>query len=157
MLAPAAGAAEESQHSVKEGEPVTGTLIRRSIVDGSVLPINKTYSELSTNELAILRGYYEQMAPGDEPPFPLAGLKPIYEALSDGKDKFRSRGDLLLAAEVDATGEVSGVKVYKSPDPDITKFAASVLLLTRFKPAVCNGKACKMDFPISVVFRDRLH
>jgi len=35
----------------------------------------------------------------------------------------------------------------------MTKFESSVLLLTKFKPAVCAGKPCKMQFPFRFKFR----
>jgi hypothetical protein len=47
---------------------------------------------------------------------------------------------------------VSGVKAWGSPSPEMTKFAASVLLLTRFKPAICGGQKCRMDFPLKYLF-----
>ena len=64
----------------------------------------------------------------------------------------RAAGDLYLVAEVDANGEAQSVTAYGSPDPDMTKFAASALLLQKFKPALCTGTPCAQKFPFSLGF-----
>ncbi|MFZ6801338.1 hypothetical protein [Undibacterium sp. Di24W] len=50
-------------------------------MQGSAIPINKTYGELTVEQKATLHGYYDRIELGDEPPFPINGLKSIYEAL----------------------------------------------------------------------------
>jgi hypothetical protein len=35
---------------------------------------------------------------------------------------------------------------------DMANFAGKVLLLTAFKPAVCRGRPCRMDFPLMYEF-----
>jgi hypothetical protein len=47
---------------------------------------------------------------------------------------------------------LSEVKAIGSPSPEMTQFAASVLLLTKFKPAICGGQPCKMDYPFRFAF-----
>ena len=92
------------------------------------------------------------MRPLDEPPFPVAGLKPIHEAIAEIQRRLLAQGKLSMLAEVDAQGKVTGVSVYESPDPKLTQAAATVLMLTQFKPAVCRGEPCKMSFPLRVTF-----
>jgi hypothetical protein len=94
--------------------------------------------------------WYESIAPGDEPPFPLDGLKPV---VWKGQAKLLGTGELFLIATVEANGVVAQVKAIGSPSPEMTKFASTVLLLTKFKPAVCAGRPCKMDFPLWYSFR----
>jgi hypothetical protein len=48
---------------------------------------------------------------------------------------------------------VLAVAVLQSPNEQVTKFMASVLLLTKFKPALCRGQPCKMGFPVKVIFK----
>ncbi len=43
---------------------------------------------------------------------------------------------------------VTKVEAYEVPDPELAKFAASGLLLTKFKPAICKGAPCKMQYPL---------
>ena len=47
----------------------------------------------------------------------------------------------------------TAVSVFESPDPEITRVAASVLMLSKFKPAVCAGRPCAMQFPLEVNLR----
>jgi hypothetical protein len=34
-----------------------------------------------------------------------------------------------------------------------TKSASTILLLTRFKPAICGGRPCRMEFPLLYEFK----
>lgn len=139
------------QYSIR-AEEHTSSMIRRRAAYGSVLPLNRTYAELNADEKAILHGWYESMPPGDEPPFPAAGLKPIYEALINGQDRFAAQGELFLIASVGADGKVTEVKAIGSPGAEMVQFAGAVLILTKFKPAVCSGRPCRMEFPLRQYF-----
>ena len=46
----------------------------------------------------------------------------------------------------------TAVSVFESPDPEITRVAASVLMLFKHKPAVCAG-TCAMQFAFEVNLR----
>jgi len=93
------------------------------------------------------------MGPGDEPPFPVDGMKPIFNAVKKAQYKLKARGELNLAVTVGPDGKATKVEDFGSTNkPEMTEFAGSVLLMTKFKPAVCNGKPCAMQFP----FRLRL-
>lgn len=88
----------------------------------------------------------------DEPPFPADGLKPLLHAISKGQSKLLVRGELRLVADVGPDGSVLSVQALGSPSTEMTEFAASVLVLTKFKPAVCKGQPCKMQFPLYLNF-----
>jgi len=141
------------EYGIKEAEPRTGSAIRRYMVKGSQIAINKRYAELSAEERAALNRQYERIDPGDEPPFPSESLKPILEALLKAQAKLLVTGDLILLATVSATGDVTEVEAIGSPSPEMTQFAASVLFLTKFKPALCEGQPCQMQYPFSFGFR----
>jgi hypothetical protein len=141
------------QFSIMQSAPSTGTHIPRKIVQGSAIPLNRSYSQLTDEERQLIRSQYEAMWPLDEPPFPLAGLKPIHEAIAEAQRRLLVEGKLSMMAEVDAHGAVTSVGVYQSPDPRLTEAAASVLMLTKFKPAVCHGEPCNMSFPLRVTFQ----
>jgi hypothetical protein len=151
------GAAQTAppEHHIKSERPAAGSLIRPEVVRSTAVPINRTYHQLTLEQRAIVHGWYENIASGDEPPFPAEGTKRIHDAVRKAQAKLLVTGELILVATVEATGEVSTVKVIGSPSPEMTQFAASVLLLTKFKPAVCGGLPCKMDFPLAYEFQLR--
>jgi hypothetical protein len=141
------------EHSIKEDEPPLGSRIRRDEVGSTRLPVNRTYQELTPEERAYVNSWYEHVAPGDEPPFPLNGLRSIFDVVRKGQERLLVTGKLYLVATVEPTGKVSTVKAYDSPSPEMVKFASEVLLLTKFKPAVCAGRTCRMDFPLFYTFK----
>ena len=55
-----------------------------------------------------------------------------------------------------ARDEATAVSVFESPDPEITRVAASVLMLFKHKPAVYAGRTCAMQFPFEVNLRRTL-
>lgn len=143
------------RYSLKQDQPDTGTNIKRDIVSGSVVSLGKAYAELSPEEQAYVKSQYEQMSSNDEPPFPLKGLRPVYKVIAAGQQKFLVTGSMSLAVEVNSQGEAMSVSVLQSPDPEMASFAASVLMLQRYKPALCNGSPCKMQFPFRMSFSKR--
>ena len=153
LTVPCLAQTPKPEYGIKEAEARTGSAIKRYEVQGSPIAINKRYNELSIAERASLNQYYEKMEPGDEPPFPSEGLKPIHEAIRKGQAKLLVTGELILLATVGATGEVLEIKAIGSPSPEMTQFAASALFLTKFKPGLCQGQPCKMEFPFRFNFR----
>jgi hypothetical protein len=140
------------EYSVR-GDAHTGSAIRSKLVSGGNLPVNKRYDELTADDKELVNQWYESIGPGDEPPFPAQGLKPVYTAMARLHGELQAKGQLILIATVDARGDVTQVKAVGNPDPELTKFAATVLALTNFKPALCKGVPCKMDFPFSFQFK----
>jgi hypothetical protein len=141
------------EHAIKEEDPPIGSRIRRDEVNWAALPVNQTYQQLTPEERAHVNSWYEHVAPGDEPPFPLDGMRSILDVVRKGQEKLLVTGKLYLVATVEPSGKVSAVKAYGSPNPEMAKFASEVLLLTKFKPAVCGGRPCRMDFPLSYNFK----
>jgi hypothetical protein len=131
--------------SIAAGQP--------ELTTGSRVPLNKRYEAFSPEERAALHSMWEGIAPGDEPPFPLNGLRPIHEAFYKAQTKLRAEGLLTLIANVSPTGEVTEVTTLGSPSPEMTQFAAQVMFLTKFKPAKCGAQACSMQYPIRFEFR----
>jgi hypothetical protein len=94
---------------------------------------------------------YEAIPEGDEPPFPLEGIKPIFNVVKKAQSKRAARGQLDLAVMVGADGMPTKVENYSSvSDQEMVNIAASVLMATKFKPAVCKGSPCVMPFPFKV-------
>lgn len=138
-----------AEFSIREPVARTGSNIRKDVVWYSSIPLNRTYAQLTAKEKAVVHSMYERIEEGDEPPFPLEGLRPILMAIWQGSSRRQVSGTLTLAATVDSQGTVTEVVAYDDPDPVFTKFAASVLMMTKFKPAICKGVPCRMQYPFS--------
>lgn len=148
----AGNAAGNGPHQLtNEATSKTGTIIRKDLVWNSKIPLNKKYGEFTPEERAELHALYESMPPGDEPPFPVQGLKPIFNSIKKGQQIVKARGTLNLvvtvgpdgkATEVADMGGVGGVNA-----SEMVNYAGSVLLMAKYKPAICGGKPCKSQFP----------
>ena len=136
---------------LKQATPTTGSNIPRPRVS-SQLPLNRRYSELTREEQDIVKSAYEAMMPLDEPPYPINGLLPLFEAVREINRKLVAEGELSMFVDVDAQGQVTSISVMKSPDPKLTQAMANVLMLTKFKPAVCRGQPCNMGYPFRMTF-----
>ncbi len=157
LLVPLPACADSKpQYNIKEDEAFTGTSIRENeVVSHDQVPINKRYDALSDDEKAIVRHWFAHLGPQDEPPYPADGLKPILNTMRLGEEKLREQGQLQLLATVAADGHVSQVQIIHAPSEEWGKFASRVLLLTPFKPALCAGTPCAMDFPFEMRFKIR--
>lgn len=143
------------RYSLKQDQPDIGTNIRRDIVSGSILPLDKRYAELTREQRATIKSQYEQMEADDEPPFPIDGLGPLYKVMAVAQQRLLVTGSLTLLVEVNSQGEANSVSVLQPGDPEMVKFVASVLMLQKYKPAVCQGNPCTMQFPFRISFATR--
>ncbi|MEO8064556.1 MAG: hypothetical protein ABI821_17605 [Pseudomonadota bacterium] len=134
-----------------ESTSSTGSIIKKDLRWKSKIPLNKTYDQLTPEEKAELNSMYEKLADGDEPPFPAKGMKPIFNAIKKGQSVLRARGELNfgvtvgpdgVASKVDDFGGVGGPNAY-----EMSQYVASILVKAQYKPAVCQGKPCSMQFP----------
>jgi hypothetical protein len=148
-------AAQESrpEYGIRFERAEPRSILRGDAVRSSKIPINRTYSELTQREKNVVRSWYVDIPEADEPPFPSRGLKPILESISKGQQKLLVTGELFLIAVVGTNGKVTEVKAIGSPSPEMTTYAASVLMLTDFKPGLCRGQPCSMEFPLFQLFR----
>lgn len=144
-----AGDLPRKQYELRVEE--TGTRLGRAAIR-STLPLNRRYAELDAAEQAMLRADYEGMPAGDEPPFPADGLLTVFTAVKNGMDKLGPLGTLTLVADVDSTGKVRHVDAFGKVDPDFARFASRVLVSTPFKPGLCAGKACNMQYVLRMEF-----
>ena len=155
LVVPACFAQMSPQYGIKDRDPPIGSNIRRNITEGSHIPINKKYSEMSAEEKEAVRRYYEVMETDDEPPFPAEGLRPIHDAVAKAQQKLLVTGRLVLVASVGPDGNVTDVKAIGSPSSEMVQAAGSIVVLSKFKPALCKGQACKMDYPFIFNFKVR--
>ena len=138
---------------LRQSEPSTGTHIPRTNVSGSQVPLNRTYGQLTDAQKRIVKQQYEPMAEADEPPFPVDGLGPLMRAAQQVVQLTQETGELSLVAHIDSTGQATSVDVLRAGDAVLARRVASVLMLTKYKPAVCGGRPCAMDFPLRLAAR----
>jgi len=146
-----------SYRVMHEASSTTGSVLRRDLKWTKKIPLDKTYEQLTPEEKAALHALYKSMPPGDEPPFPLAGIRPLFNAIRRGQQIVHASGRLDLAVTVDATGKATEVSDFGGVEGNnayqMTQYAGSVLLMTKFKPAVCSGKPCQSQFPFMLDLR----
>lgn len=127
------------------GNPLPGTKFKRKILSGPI-PFDKPYSQLTDYQKALVRMDYEGMPSNETPPYPFEGTVVLYEPVIKALQKILKEGDLTAIAMVNHKGDVEEVTVYKSPDPFFAELLNSILFSTKFEPATCKGKPCKMEF-----------
>jgi hypothetical protein len=146
------GALPPPIYELKQETATTGSRIPRKQVWTSKIPLNRTYAQLTPDEQAAVKSAYEAMAAGDEPPYPEDGLLPIFKAVRTISDYRFSPGEVSIFVDVDSKGEAVGASIIKSPDAKLTTALANVLMLTKYKPAVCGGTPCRMSYPFRITF-----
>jgi hypothetical protein len=151
LLVLCASLVHAQEYRMKEDDPRTGTLLKRDNTRLS-LPPEKTYAELSDADKARLRGMYENMAPDDEPPYPARGYRGLMRAMAAVQEKLQVVGSVDMGVMVGRDGRASEVKVYGSSDPQLTTVVANVLVLEKYKPALCHGVPCAQEFPFRMQF-----
>jgi hypothetical protein len=151
LSSPALAQTAEPQYRMKENEAQTGTLLKRDAAISS-LPYNKPYADLSDEDKRKLRSVYENMGADDEPPFPRRGYKTVFQALAQIQRKMHIDGMIDLGVMIDPEGNASGVKVYQSPDPEVTRVVSTLLMLEQYKPALCHGQPCSQELPFRANF-----
>ncbi|HEV7814910.1 MAG TPA: energy transducer TonB [Janthinobacterium sp.] len=148
----AAAPAKAERFAVKQDDPDLGSAIRREQISGAEVPLEKSYRQLTPEQQHLVKSHYTILQEGDEPPYPLYGPVSLEKILNKGAGKLRAEGELWMSVLIDAEGKPVSVAVMKSPDPELTRFAASAMMLEKYKPAVCAGKACAMSYPLHLTF-----
>ncbi len=135
-------------------DTVTGTLVPQDIIL-SPLPFDGRYADLTPQQKAVLANDYESLPAGDEPPYPLYGLRHMIKPVVRYADRAAPVGSLVASVVVDSQGKPGAVTVYKSPDPELARLVAAALSFETFKPALCHGQPCRMDYVLRLDFPQR--
>ncbi|WP_444884368.1 energy transducer TonB [Microbulbifer sp. PSTR4-B] len=141
-----------SKENVIKVDPPTGSHIKRVAVSGRI-PFDRPYSELSEKEKRIFTSEYENFQEGDEPPFPKEGLKALHWPLYKGHEISMKRGILDVIALINEDGDLEKISIYESPNKYMSDLAIAVFRETKFKPAICSGMPCTMEFPLKINFK----
>ncbi|HEV2702040.1 MAG TPA: hypothetical protein VGV09_10445 [Steroidobacteraceae bacterium] len=140
------------RESFSTKEDVLGSMIPKPLTTGIDVPLDKNYAQLTPAEQQRVRFLYESMPATDIPPYPLHGPRKIIEAAEKLQSALQVTGDLALAVTVSGKGEPLRVDILRSPDKQMSKVMAEVLLLEKYTPALCKGVPCQMQYPFRVHF-----
>jgi len=133
-------------YALKEAAPRVGTQIKAEILR-SPLPFDRTFDDLSTQQLATLRANYSHLAANDEPPYPEGGLARIGTEISRLPRNPAAHGPLVITVRVDEQGVAQSAAIYKSPDDELASAIVAIVMKAKYKPAKCAGVPCPMEFP----------
>ncbi|WGG50725.1 MORN repeat-containing protein [Rugamonas sp. DEMB1] len=140
-------AAEPAQYTVKREK--TGTHIPRAAATGLSVPPQLAYAQLTPAQQWTVKQPYRILQEADEPPYPLAGTGALVKAFLELPRKSPTDGEYRLNVLVGADGKCDSAEVQTAPTPALGQMAASILLVSKFKPAVCAGKPCAMRYPVN--------
>jgi hypothetical protein len=133
---------------------IVGSIVPQVIVTGPV-PFESSYASLTAAQKAVLNQDYESLAAGDEPPYPLYGVRHLIMPLISYAETYSPIGPLVASVEVDSKGNAIAVKVYRSPDPEMSRLLSGAMAFEKYKPASCKGQPCRMEYVLRVNFPDR--
>jgi hypothetical protein len=144
-----------TRFNLREGASFLGFKLDPPENAAGTLPFDRPYSGLTKGQKAQLRSCYVKLGEADEPPYPLEGLRAIYDPMVEAQRYLRVEGEFSANVEVNAEGIATTVAILRTPNKKVTDFVAGVALLTKYKPAVCDGAPCAMGFPIRMEFKIR--
>lgn len=119
------------------------------------LALDQPWHGLPPDHQAQVRDWYDGLPSADEPPFPAKGLGAIYQPLITMQDRVVVEGPLFASVTVDAGGKATQVSFLQIPDPKLKDVLAAILLGTAYKPGLCSGTPCAMEFPVQAEFAKR--
>src|SRR6185503_1093598 len=134
----------------------TGTILRKELKWTSRIPLDKTWEQLTPKQKDEMRSLYERLGPNDEPPFPVEGMTPIFNALQKAQHILQAKGELYMVVSVDSQGIATKVEDMGGVhDIQMTETAQQILLLTKYKPGSCSGNPCYIVFPFKLALKNR--
>ena len=147
--------ATRQTYQLRTDQILSGSISRDTVARGAPYPLNKRYQDFTPQEKAVLSELYKEMPESDEPPFPQSGMRDIVRDISDLAGRLELRGAMTIFVSVSSQGVAESVKLVKYDDLQTAKAVAYVLVKTKYKPAICSGSACAMEFPFMFKFETR--
>lgn len=123
------------------------------IVMRGALPYDRSYEQLTSEQKAALRVEYDSVGPKDEPPYPKYGLSDVADAVARMPRREPIEGEVILTVRVDERGDAKSVSIYKTPDAKLSNLVALTLTRSKFKPGLCEGRPCAMDYVFKYYFK----
>lgn len=134
----------------KMREPAEGRVSteRNELARGLSVPADKAYDKLTPEQQATLKSRYVILQQDDEPPYPINGPRPFFKFISDAQSQMDITAEISIDVIISKDGKATGVRILKSPLPDLSRFVAGELLKQKYKPAKCAGEPCEMVYPV---------
>jgi hypothetical protein len=154
MLALPAHAGDPA-YKVLKPVSVTGSAVPPA-VSYRPLPLDRSWAQLSSSDVEMVRNQYLDLRAHEEPPFPAGGLGQLARELSALQAQQNLRGQLHAVISVDADGRATAVSWQMTPAQGQVAGLDAILKQTAFEPATCAHSACAMEFPLHVEFGDTL-
>lgn len=148
LLVTAAIAALFATSSVAVADAHLDRLIMRG-----ALPYDRSYEQLTPEQKAVVRAEYDSVGPNDEPPYPKYGLADVADAVSRMSVRDPIEGEVILTVRVDERGDAKSVSIYKTPDARLSNLVALMVTRSKFKPGLCDGRPCAMDYVFKYYFK----
>lgn len=153
--APPLAAIDVQKFSIKNTENTTGSLIPQETATSPVS--GGRWADLSDDERRIVKSRYRALEEGDEPPYPIQGLRPLVAGLAKvGYVDASFEGLVRMNVLVDANGKPKSVTAVNKMPPEVMQYMGRLLMITSYKPAVCHGQPCEMLFPVVMRFDHKL-
>lgn len=115
------------------------------------------WAGLSEGERRLVREDYPALEDGDEPPYPINGMRPVIASITKvGWVDASFTGLVRMHVLVGADGKPRSVATIGKIPPEAARYLAGVLMLTAYKPAICHGKPCDMLMPMVFNFEHKL-
>lgn len=149
-----AGSAAAQEMPYRITDTIVGSVLPQEIIRSSA-PIEGRYSELTPTQKAAVASDYENLPAGDEPPYPMYGVRHLISPVVRYADAGEPVGKLVATVVVDSQGKPGTITVYQSPDSVLARFVASQLATEEYKPAVCHGQPCEMTYVLRLDFPRR--
>lgn len=140
------------EYVYKNDDVRTGSSIRTNMASAS-LPLDVSYSDFTPEQKASWKSQYQSMPADDEPPYPLTGPKTVMKAVLKAVQRTGYDGEIEAIVVVRDDGTPDSVSVIKAPTDKLGKFVAQALMVEKYKPAVCGGKPCAMEYPFKMTVR----
>jgi hypothetical protein len=148
LLVTAAMAALFASSPIAVADPQLDRLIMRG-----ALPYDRSYEQLTPEQKAVVRAEYDSVGPNDEPPYPKYGLADVADAVSRMSVRDPIEGEVILTVRVDERGDAKSVSIYKTPDARLSNLIALMVTRSKFKPGLCEGRPCAMDYVFKYYFK----
>lgn len=150
--APRPEADNSLRYTNASNEPVKGRWVWENAWSQGV-PHNLGYHELTPGQRQLVRNAYPMLDDTDEPPYPANGITNIMHKL--GNLGVPVEGTLRLDIRIDKNGTPASVKLYPFASAAVARAAAYILMSEKYKPALCHGQPCEMDYTFSITYEDQ--
>ena len=144
-------AVEEAKHYALREEQANWNGLRET-ARGLLVPPKTPYAQLTPAEQWLVKQEYPILQERDEPPYPLGGAAAITLSFVEAQRSLQTDAEFRLNVLIAEDGKPSTAEILKAPTPELGRWAASVLLRAKYKPAVCAGKPCAMRYPVHFKF-----